>query len=113
MSDIIKVDVVDVVDVPSVAVVDDKPLTGLKLYNSFKKSLPKGLGKDIVASRWIEYKIMLGLPIVEKVVKVKKEKVVKVKKEKVKKVKKSIDDSFNTMLGDFNIGNPQMLECSA
>ena len=105
---------VPVADVPPVVVqVDDKPLTGIKLYNSFKKTLPKGLEKNIVALRWLEYKTMLGLPIVEKVVKVKKEKIEKVKVVKVKKEKiKKVVDNEN-MIGDFNLGLPQMVECSA
>ena len=92
-----------------VEVVNDIPLTGLKLYNSFKKSLPKGLTKDTVALRWVEYKIMLGLPIVEKKEKIpkeKKEKVVKfkiVKEKKEKVVKKKVLDEHNNMIGDYNL----------
>ena len=90
-------------------VVNDIPLTGLKLYNSFKKSLPKGLTKDTVALRWVEYKIMLGLPIIEKKIKEpkeKKEKVVKfkiVKPKKEKVVKKKVLDEHNNMIGDHNL----------
>lgn len=87
-----------------------EPLKGLKLYNSFKKSLPKGLSKDTVALRWVEYKIMLGMPIVEKKEpkekKEKKEKVVKFKVAKEKKekvVKKKVLDENNNMCGDYNL----------
>ncbi len=90
-----------------------EPLKGLKLYNSFKKSLPKGLSKDTVALRWVEYKIMLGMPIVEKKEpkekKEKKEKVVKFKVPKEKKekkekvVKKKVLDENNNMCGDYNL----------
>ena len=92
-----------------VEVVNDIPLTGLKLYNSFKKSLPKGLTKDTVALRWVEYRIMLGLPIVEKKIKEpkeKKEKVVKfkiVKPKKEKVIKKKVLDEHNNMIGDYNL----------
>ena len=92
-----------------VEVVNDIPLTGLKLYNSFKKSLPKGLTKDTVALRWVEYRIMLGLPIVEKKEKIpkeKKEKVVKfkiVKPKKEKVIKKKVLDEHNNMIGDYNL----------
>ena len=108
-------DVVEVVNVPNNDVL---PLTGLKLYNSFKKTLPKGLAKDTVALRWLEYRIMLGLPIIEKKVKIPKEKIpkeknekaVRFKIEKVKKdkkvVKKSVLDENNNMIGDFDIGSP-------
>jgi len=103
-------DVVEVVNIPNNDVL---PLTGLKLYNSFKKTLPKGLAKDTVALRWLEYRIMLGLPIIEKKVKIpkeKNEKVVRFKIEKVKKdkkvVKKSVLDENNNMIGDFDIGSP-------
>lgn len=103
-------DVVEVVNIPNNDVL---PLTGLKLYNSFKKTLPKGLAKDTVALRWLEYRIMLGLPIIEKKVKIpkeKNEKVVRFKIEKVKKdkkiVKKHVLDENNNMIGDFDIGSP-------
>ena len=85
---------------------DVLPLTGLKLYNSFKKSLPKGLTKDTVALRWVEYKIMLGLPIIEKKIKEPKEKVVKfkiVKPKKEKVVKKRVLDENNNIIGDYNL----------
>lgn len=96
----VKNEVVEVVEVP---------LTGLKLYNSFKKTLPKGLSKDTVALRWLEYKIMLGLPIVEKKIKEpkeKKEKVVKFKipKEKKEKIaKKKVLDDNNNMIGKYDL----------
>jgi len=103
-------DVVEVVNIPNNDVL---PLTGLKLYNSFKKTLPKGLAKDTVALRWLEYRIMLGLPIIEKKVKIpkeKNEKAVRFKIEKVKKdkkiVKKHVLDENNNMIGDFDIGSP-------
>ena len=110
------VDVVDVVNVVSFPVVDGLPLTGIKLYNAFKKTLPKGLDKVIVAEKWNDYKITLGLPIVEKVKKEKKEKVVKIKVEKVKKdkkVKTAKVDILNNMIGDFDLGQPSVVECSA
>ena len=93
----------------SIEEVVEVPLTGLTLYNSFKKSLPKGLTKDTVALRWVEYKIMLGLPIIEKKIKEpkeKKEKVVKfkiVKPKKEKIVKKKVLDENNNMIGDYNL----------
>jgi len=103
-------DVVEVVNIPNNDVL---PLTGLKLYNSFKKTLPKGLAKDTVALRWLEYRIMLGLPIIEKKVKIpkeKNEKAVRFKIQKVKKdkkiVKKHVLDENNNMIGDFDIGSP-------
>ena len=90
-------------------VVIEKPLTGLKLYNSFKKSLPKGLEKDTVALRWVQYRIMLGLPIIEKKEKIpkeKKEKEVKfkiVKEKKEKQTKKKVLDENNNIIGDYNL----------
>ena len=109
MSEELKVDeVVEVVN----DVVIEKPLTGLKLYNEFKKSLPKGLEKDTVALRWVQYRIMLGLPIIEKKEKIpkekkeKKEKEVKfkiVKEKKEKQTKKKVLDENNNIIGDYNL----------
>jgi len=90
----------------------EEPLTGLKLYNAFKKDQPKGMSKEDLASAWIAYKTKLGLPIIEK--KVKKEK----KEKKPKKVsenrisKKNEIDDVSQMIGDFNIGVP-LVEVSA
>ena len=98
-------DVVEVVNIPNNDVL---PLTGLKLYNSFKRTLPKGLAKDTVALRWIEYRIMLGLPIIEKKEKIPKEKIEKVKKDK-KIVKKHVLDENKNMIGGFNIGSPDIV----
>ena len=95
----VKVDDVKVDDVK----VEEPPLTGLKLYNAFKKDQPKGLPKQELALAWIAYKSKLGLPIIEK--KVKKEK-------KPKKVpanrcgKKDEVEDVSHMIGDFNIGVP-------
>ena len=103
MSEDLKSDVVEVVNVPNN---DVSPLTGLKLYNSFKKTLPKGLAKDTIALRWAEYRIMLGLPIVEKKIKEPKEKEVKfkiVKEKKEKKPKKKVLDENKNMIGDFDL----------
>jgi hypothetical protein len=46
--------------------VEEPPLTGLKLYNAFKKTQPKGMGKQELALQWVAYKVSLGLPIVSK-----------------------------------------------
>lgn len=96
-----------------VAKIEEPLLTGLKLYNAFKKDQPKGMSKEDLASAWIAYKTKLGLPIIEK--KVKKEK----KEKKPKKVsenrisKKNEVDDVSQMIGDFNIGAPQVVEVSA
>ena len=80
--------------------VEELPLTGLKLYNAFKKDQPKGLSKQDLALKWIAYKSSLGLPIIEK--KVKKPK--KVPANRLGK-KNEVDD-VSQMIGDFNIGPP-------
>ena len=91
-------------------------LTGLKLYNAFKKTLPKGLSREEVSQKWIVHKISLGMEIKEpkvkvpKVPKVKVPKVPKVKvpKEpkvpKIKKDKKTLDDEFNELIERVNLG---------
>jgi len=87
--------------------VEEPPLTGLKLYNAFKKNQPKGIPKQELALAWIAYKTELGLPIIEK--KVKKPK--KVHANHLGK-KNDVDD-VSQMIGDFNIGVPQVVDVSA
>jgi hypothetical protein len=82
-------------------------LTGLKLYNAFKKTQPKGMGKQELALQWVAYKSSLGLPIIEK--KVKKPR--KVPANRLGK-KDEVDD-VSQMIGDFNIGRPQVVDVSA
>ena len=91
-------------------------LTGLKLYNAFKKTLPKGLSREEVSQKWIDHKISLGMEIKEpkvKVPKVKVPKVPKVPKEKkikvpkipkIEKDKKTLDDGFNELMERVNLG---------
>lgn len=74
-----------------------EPLTGLKLYNAFKKTQPKGMPKQELALAWVAYKSSLGLPIIEK--KVKKPR--KVPANRLGK-KEDIDD-VSQMIGDLNI----------
>ena len=85
----------------------EPPLTGLKLYNAFKKTQPKGMGKQELALQWVAYKVSLGLPIVSP--KVKKPK--KVPANRLGK-KDEVDD-VSQMIGDFNIGSPQVVDVSA
>jgi hypothetical protein len=87
--------------------VEEPPLTGLKLYNAFKKTQPKGMGKQELALQWVAYKSSLGLPIIEK--KVKKPR--KVPANRLGK-KDEVDD-VSQMIGDFNIGRPQVVDVSA
>ena len=89
------------------AKVEEPPLTGLKLYNAFKKTQPKGMGKQELALQWVAYKSSLGLPIIER--KVKKPK--KVSANRLGK-KDEVDD-VSQMIGDFNIGVPQVVDVSA
>ena len=77
--------------------VKTEPLTGLKLYNAFKKTQPKGMPKQELALAWVAYKSSLGLPIIEK--KVKKPR--KVPANRLGK-KEDIDD-VSQMIGDLNI----------
>ena len=84
-----------------------EPLTGLKLYNAFKKTQPKGMPKQELALAWVVYKSSLGLPIVEK--KVKKPR--KVPANRLGK-KDEVDD-VSQMIGDVNIGKPQVVDVSA
>ena len=84
-----------------------EPLTGLKLYNAFKKTQPKGMGKQELALQWVAYKVSLGLPIVSP--KVKKPR--KVPANRLGK-KDEVDD-VSQMIGDFNIGKPQVVNVSA
>lgn len=84
-----------------------EPLTGLKLYNAFKKTQPKGMGKQELALQWVAYKVSLGLPIVSP--KVKKPR--KVPANRLGK-KDEVDD-VSQMIGDFNIGKPQVVDVSA
>ena len=87
--------------------VKTEPLTGLKLYNSFKKTQPKGMPKQELALAWVAYKSSLGLPIVEK-------KVKKPRKVPANRLGKKDDvDDVSQMIGDFNIGKPQVVEVSA
>jgi len=95
-------------------------LTGLKLYNAFKKALPKGLTREEVSQKWIEHKTSLGMVIKETKVKVPKvPKVPKEKKEKKIKVpkvpkiplmplvetdEKTLDDGFNELMERVNLG---------
>ena len=76
----------------------EPPLTGLKLYNAFKKTQPKGMPKQELALAWVAYKSSLGLPIVEK----KEKKPRKVPANRLGK-KDEVDD-VSQMIGDFNIG---------
>jgi hypothetical protein len=85
----------------------EPPLTGLKLYNAFKKTQPKGMGKQELALQWVAYKVSLGLPIVSP--KVKKPR--KVPANRLGK-KDEVDD-VSQMIGDFNIGRPQVVDVSA
>jgi hypothetical protein len=80
--------------------IEEPPLTGLKLYNAFKKTQPKGMGKQELALQWVAYKVSLGLPIIAK--KVKKPR--KVPANRLGK-KDEVDD-VSQMIGDFNIGPP-------
>ena len=84
-----------------------EPLTGLKLYNAFKKTQPKGMGKQELALQWVAYKVSLGLPIVSP--KVKKPRKVPT----IRRGKKDEVDDVSQMIGDFNIGNPQVVNVSA
>ena len=79
--------------------VKTEPLTGLKLYNAFKKTQPKGMPKQELALAWVAYRSELGLPIVEK--KVKKPR--KVPANRLGK-KDDVDDA-SQMIGDLNIGS--------
>ena len=87
-----------------------EPLTGLKLYNAFKKTQPKGMPKQELALAWVAYKSALGLPIIEK-------KEPKEKKPRMttatRRGKKNMVDEVSQMIGDFNIGPPPVLEVSA
>lgn len=84
-----------------------EPLTGLKLYNAFKKTQPKGMGKQELALQWVAYKVSLGLPIIEK----KEKKPRKIPANRLGK-KDEVDD-VSQMIGDFNIGKPQVVDVSA
>jgi hypothetical protein len=89
------------------AKVEEPPLTGLKLYNAFKKTQPKGMGKQELALQWVAYKSSLGLPIIEK-------KVKKPRKVPANRLGKKDDvDNVSQMIGDFNIGVPQVVDVSA
>ena len=79
--------------------VKTEPLTGLKLYNAFKKTQTKGMPKQELALAWVAYKSSLGLPIIEK--KVKKPR--KIPANRLGK-KDDIDDA-SQMIGDLNIGS--------
>ena len=87
-----------------------EPLTGLKLYNAFKKTQPKGMPKAELALAWIAYKVSLGLPIIDK-------KEPKEKKPRMtaatRRGKKNMVDEVSQMIGDFNIGPPPVVEVSA
>jgi len=85
----------------------EAPLTGLKLYNAFKKTQPKGMPKQELALAWVAYKSSLGLPIVEK----KEKKPRKIPANRLGK-KDEVDD-VSQMIGDFNIGAPQVVDVSA
>ena len=85
----------------------EPPLTGLKLYNAFKKTQPKGMPKQELALAWVAYKSSLGLPIVEK----KEKKPRKIPANRLGK-KDEVDD-VSQMIGDFNIGAPQVVDVSA
>ena len=77
--------------------VKTEPLTGLKLYNAFKKTQPKGMPKQELALAWVAYKSTLGLPIVEK-------KVKKPRKVPANRLGKKDDvDDVSQMIGDLNI----------
>ena len=85
----------------------EPPLTGLKLYNAFKRQQPKGMTKQDLALAWVAYKSELGLPIIEK-------KVKKPKKVSANRLGKKDDvDDVSQMIGDFNIGVPQVVDVSA
>ena len=91
-------------------VAQEQPLTGLKLYNAFKKTQPKGMPKSELALAWIAYKVSLGLPIIDK-------KEPKEKKPRMtaatRRGKKNMVDEVSQMIGDFNIGPPQVVDVSA
>ncbi len=90
--------------------VEEPPLTGLKLYNAFKKNQPKGMPKQELALAWVAYKSSLGLPIFEK--KEKKEK--KPRKVPANRLgKKDVVGDVSQMIGDFNIGAPQVVDVGA
>jgi hypothetical protein len=77
----------------------EEPLTGLKLYNAFKKTQSKGLPKAELALAWVAYKSSLGLPIIEK-------KVRKPRKVPANRLGKKDDvDDASQMIGDLNIGS--------
>ena len=88
----------------------EQPLTGLKLYNAFKKTQPKGMPKQELALAWVAYKSSLGLPIIDK-------KEPKEKKPRMttatRRGKKNMVDEVSQMIGDFNIGPPPVVEVSA
>jgi hypothetical protein len=86
----------------------EPPLTGLKLYNAFKKTQPKGMPKQELALAWVAYKSSLGLPIVEK----KEKKPRKIPANRLGKKDEEVDD-VSQMIGDFNIGKPQVVDVSA
>ena len=89
------------------AKVEEPPLTGLKLYNAFKKTQPKGMGKQELALQWVAYKVSLGLPIVSP-------KVKKPRKVPANRLgKKDEADDVSQMIGDFNIDRPQVVDVSA
>ena len=85
-----------------------EPLTGLKLYNAFKKTQPKGIPKQELALKWVAYKSSLGLPIIEK----KEKKPRKIPANRLGKKDEEVDD-VSQMIGDFNIGKPQVVDVSA
>ena len=76
-------------------------LTGLKLYNAFKKTLPKGTPREEVSQKWIDHKISLGMKTKEK--KPKKEPK-EPKEPKEKKVRKLKVVKFENSIGDFPLG---------
>ena len=85
----------------------EEPLTGLKLYNAFKKTQPKGMPKQELALAWVAYKSSLGLPIIDK--KVKKTRMTTT----IRRGKKDIMDEVSQIIGDLNIGKPQVVNVSA
>ena len=77
--------------------VKTEPLTGLKLYNAFKKTQPKGMPKQELALAWVAYKSSLGLPIIDK--KEKKPRMTTA----TRRGKKNMVDELTQMIGDVNI----------
>ena len=88
----------------------EQPLTGLKLYNAFKKTQPKGMPKQELALAWVANKSSLGLPIIDK-------KEPKEKKHRMttatRRGKKNMVDELTQMIGDVNIGKPQVVDVGA